>query len=615
MSRAAKFLDRFRTIERSTSPLSLFADDAEGFAAAVAEDPVGLGEVLEIALGRVEGSTADVVAGSFASAACDADGRIVVADTSFRRWLEVDDEVQAAVRPPARGEPHLALIVSDRSGRPAAIASGDRAAAAHWPLDDAVREALEAGRGAFAVLAFRPDAAGWSRATRAHGLTPAESRLVTALATHGDLQEAAANIGIAYETARKLLASAMDRTGAARQTDLVRAVMRLAAGDLRTPGNVDRLFAELFALTLRQAQVARILAGGVTRSQAARAMGISEHAVKADLKHVYVACGVVSAVDLARIVAEVDALAGLATACDIVIDRANEQEHLRIVPRQWAPGHIALVDHGPPGGSPVIILHSTTMGRAISARFVAALQAAGLRPIIFDRAGFGLTDFVEGDPTHSFARDAETVLDALGCPAAILLSRAMAMSAVTAAALLPERFGGGVLLNPEPPAALDRNLRGMMGAARTIFYRQPWLAERVARLLSQRTDSQSIARLIRESVAGSEIDLRALDDPEDMAIAVRSGRQCALGMRGFLNEMTWHASGNVAAPLSAGERWIIQYGENDPLYAFADGEAYWSKTLPGASINCVNGGGRYLHLTHPDEVAMACAQLILYAGD
>lgn len=610
MSRAARFLERFRNIERSASPLSLFADDAEGFAAAVEEDPVGLGEALEVAARRIEGSTADVVAGSFASAACDADGRIVVAETSFRNWLGIDDEVQAAVRPPSRGEPHLVLVIKDRSGRPAAIASGDRAAAARWPLDDAVREALEAGRAAFAVLAFRPDAAGWSRAARAHGLTPAESRLVAALATSGDLQEAAAQVGIAYETARKLLASAMDRTGSARQTDLVRTVMRLAAGDLRTPGNVDRLFAELFALTLRQAQVARILAGGVTRSQAARAMGISEHAVKADLKHVYVACGVASAVDLARIVAEVDALAGLSTACDIVIDHGTEPDHLRIVPRQWAPGHIAVVDHGPRGGAPVVILHSTTMGRAISARFVAALQAAGLRPIIFDRAGFGLTDFIEGDPFRTFARDAEAVLDALDCPTAILLSRAMAMSAVTAAALLPERFTGGVLLNPEPPAALDRKLRGMMGAARTIFYRQPWLAERVARLLSQRTDSESIAKLMRESVAGSEVDLRVLEDPEELAIAVRSGRQCALGMRGFLNELTWHASGNVAAPLVSGLRWSILHGECDPLFDFSDGEPYWRETLPGVRAECVSGGGRYLHLTHPTHIADACARLV-----
>lgn len=611
MTLAEHFLDRFRARSRGAapvvSPITLFADDVEGFAAAVADDPDGLARAMDEASERVDGSTADLVPGSFASAACDADGRILVADEYLQDRLDMADALQAAAPRVTASRPSLSLVAHDASDRPVAIAIAHAATAASWPLSAEVRARLDRGDATMAVLAFRPDRAGWARVARAYRLTPAETRLLATLAHTGDLQDAAATLDIAYETARKLLASAMDRAGASRQTDLVSAGMRLAAGDVRTPDNVTRLFAELFALTLRQARTARAVAMGATRDQAAEALGMSAHAVKADLKQVYLACGVKSAVDLARTVTEVDALAGLATACDVAVNPAAVEEPLRMIRRTWAAGSIAVADHGPPGGAPVVILHTTTMGRAISPRFIAALQGAGLRPIIFDRAGYGLTDHVPGDPHASFARDAGEVLAALGYGRAILLSRGMAMSAVTAAALAPATFTGGVLLNPEPPAAADGNRRGMMGAARALTYKQPWMVEGMARLLSRRTDSAAIARLVRASVEGSAVDLAALDDPAEMAVMVRSARQCALGMHGFVNETVTHASGKVAPPLPSGTGWTILHGALDPLYDFDDAAPYWRATLPGAKVERIPGGGRYLHLTHPRLIAQHCA--------
>ena len=250
------------------------------------------------------------------------------------------------------------------------------------------------------------------------------------------------------------------------------------------------------------------------------------------------------------------------------------------------------------------------MGRSISLRFIAQLQARGLRPIIFDRAGYGLTDFVEGDPYRTVTHDLADILDALNCPTALILSRGLASGAVTAAAALPERIVGGVLLGPDPPAELDRMRSGMMGAGRALFYDRPWLADGLARLLSRRTSSESIARLMRESVAGSPVDLAALDDPEEMAIIARAGRQCALGMRGFLNETLTQGSGARAVPLPDGSAWTIAYGTEDPLYRFEDAAAHWNATLPGAAIVPVEKGGRFLHLTHGETIAGLCADVL-----
>jgi DNA-binding CsgD family transcriptional regulator len=270
--RAAQFLDRFRKVEQQQSPLHLFADDPDGFAAALVDEPEAFAATVAVAGARVAGSTADLLHGSFASAACDTDGAIVVADDSFRAWLGASDPLESIVRPVRPGQPHLSMVAQDRSGRPVAIASGDSQAAASWPLSVEVRAMLSSGTASFALVAFRPDQAGWLRAARAHGFTRSEARLVSMLAREGDLRTAGARIGVSYETARKLVAGAMAKCGAARQTDLVREAMRLAAGDLRTPDNIDRLFADLFDLTLRQARVARGIAGGATRTEVARAI-------------------------------------------------------------------------------------------------------------------------------------------------------------------------------------------------------------------------------------------------------------------------------------------------------------------------------------------------------
>ncbi|MCW3847764.1 alpha/beta fold hydrolase [Sphingomonas sp. LB-2] len=610
--RAARFLDRFRKVERETSPLFLFAEDSEGFEAAIADNPEELAKAFDTAAARVEGYIAEVMPGSFASAACDASGMILIADDSFRAWLGPIEASGAMVRPVAEGTPRLSMIAQDRSGRPVAIAAGDSRAAATWPLSAEVRAALGNGQARYALVAFRPDSAGWLRAARAHGFTRSEARLVSALIQQGDLRAAAGRAEIAYETARKLVASAMAKCGAARQTDLVREAMRLAAGDLRTPVNVDRLFADLFDLTLRQARVARGIASGGTRAQVANAMRISEHAVKSELKIVFVACGVETAVDLTRIVAEVDALAGLASACDVALNHGQaSEEPLRIVARSWAAGQIAVADHGPAKGFPVVIFQVNTMSRSISLRFIAQLQAQGLRPIIFDRSGYGLTDHVEGDPYRTVTHDLADVLDALGCPAAILLSRGFASGAVTAAAALPERILGGVLLGPDPPVELDPMRSGMMGAGRAIFYDRPWLAEALVRVMARRTSSDSIARLMRESVADSPIDLAALDDPQEMAIIARSGRQAALGMRGFLSEVLAQSSGARAVSLPDGSAWTIAYGLDDPLYRFEGAAAeHWKAVLPGVATAPIEKGGRFLHLTHGETIARLCAEVL-----
>ena len=605
-SLADRFLARFNAAGGDSSPLSLLADDSAGYLEAVTIRTREFSAAIEQAADAIQGTTADLIGGSFASAACFPSGAVLVADDAFRAWLIDGEDVATRIDIRVDGGAQLSLLLQSRTGRPVAVTSAGKAAARSWPLSREVRTELDAGRATHAVLAFCPDGLGWARASRALGLTPAQSRLVTALVLKGDLRSAARVVGISYETARTTIGDAIQRVGAKRQTELVRLVLRLAGGDLREPDTVTRVFADLFGLTLRQAQLARIIASGATRAEAARLLGLSQHAVKTDLKHVHVTCGATSALDLTRLSAEVDALTGLATACDIRLARAEQSTPLRLLARIWAPGRIAVSDHGPGDGFPVFILHTLAMGRELSPRFIEALKSQGLRPIVFERSGFGLTDFVQGEPIETFVRDFQTVIDALGCEQVLFVAIGMAHGAVSAAGRLPDRVRGGVLINPGPPARLDRSRRGFLGASRAIFYERPWLAERMARLLSQRTNSEAIARLVLDSVRGSSADAAALQDPAELDVLVRACRQCAQAMRGFLAEITARGAGAEAAPLADGRAWTLVFGDQDAVFDQSASMPFWQEKLPGARIVRLPDAGRLVHVTHSALVAELC---------
>ena len=611
-TKAMAFLERFRSADRDNALLDVMADDSDGLMEALAEAPEALLAAARAA-GRAQGPPVDLHPDSFASAACDAEGRLVAADARFADWLGGVEPLGAVVRRVTAGQPSVSAIADDRNGRPVAVAAAAPAAALRWPLADDVRAALASGAAAYAVIAFRPMAGAWEQAARAYGLSRQETRLSAALAMTGDLRAAATETDIAYETARKLVQTAMRKVGAARQTGLVQRVLAAAAGDWRAPEALAPLMAELFGLTLRQARLAVDVALGAQRDAAAAALGMSGHAVKTEMKVVFQACGVASAVDLARVVAEVAALAGLAQACNVEMMAAGRAEPLRLVARTrggpGVAGRIAVTDHGPARGRPLLMFHAAVGGRHLPRRLVAALQAAGWRPISVDRPGFGMSDMVPGDPFAQAAADAVEVLDALGIESVTILARTAATAGLTAAAVLRGRVLGGVLVGPEPPAALDRQWSGMMGRGKALFFGERAFAEAFARILSQRTSSAMIERMQRKSVAGSKVDEAALDDPQALADHVRASRQAALGMLGFLAEMQAHGQGAEPPALADGRRWVVLSGAGDPLYHQGDAAPFWARVLPGAEQRVVAGGGRWLHLTHETEIVAALAAI------
>ncbi len=610
MSIAAAFLDRFRNAERAGNPVKAFADDPAGFRAALSDMPIELGELIDQSVKPEHGASALVNEDCFASAACDHNGSLIVGDERFNQWFDDIDPFIAIVRNISADQPKVSLFADDRSGRPVALAAGSVAVSRNWPLSTTVRAALAGGHARYAITAFRPGELSWTYAARAYGLTEAESMLVAALARTGDLKLAAIERGIAYETARKYVAAAMRKTRTSRQTALIRETLMVAAGDLPDTENLAVIARDLFGLTPRQADLAVMIGHGATRERAASIIGISDHGAKAELKVIFQACSVKSAVDLARVMAEVNALKGLSSACDVIIhSHGVDEETLRFVQRSWAAGRIAVSDHGPIGGKPVVILHSNVSGRHHPRSFIAALRAAGFRPIAFDRAGYGLTTPQGGDPIAAGVNDLVDVLDALGLEKVALLARCNTASAVAASAHTTGRISGAVLLWPEATPGTVRRQSRMNDATRALFLNFPSLTDGFAKLICRRTSAAMIEKSWRKSIY-MPLDLALIDDPRERQDLIRGTQQAIYGVRGFVSELLAHGSGVVPAKIADAQSWTLIYSPGNEAEDLDNAVAQWGAKLTGATIAHCADGGHFMHVTHSAVVIAALERAV-----
>ncbi len=602
---AESFLRAFRQAEAAGQSLEAIADDAEGFAAAMALTPESLAKAMDLAGDRA-GGAASVPRDTFAAAACRRDGRIVAADEAFAAFDLPPRALAGALRVADGATPRISAIVDDARGLPVALAVAGPARALSWPMGSAVRTALTSGAADCAVLGVRPaDRIDWARLFEAWTFSGAEARLAGALVRLGDLRAASADLGIAYETAREALASAMAKTGARRQPDFVRQLAQLAFGELPASEATWQTLADTYGLTLRQGRLALLIALGATRATAAEALSISDQSAKADLKTIYAQCGVESGAALGRIVAETDALARLASATDVEIQGLDRlATPLRFIRRRCEPGRIAIEDHGPLDGAPVVVFHTPLNGRGLPRGLVNAMQARGLRPIGVDRPGFGLTSETHGDFVSDANADLIDVLDALKLSRVRLLGRSVAMPLRFAAAF-PSRVEFGVLLAATPPGT--RPSQGPLGVFVGLALDHPELVRSFARMAARLSTEASIMRLSERAVKSSAADLAALADPVNRADWLRASRQSATG-NGFAREFVLHADGGQMPTAAQSLDWTVLIGAQDTLGAGHAGPEQWRTLLPRGRIEVVPDGGRLLHLSHPDVVAAALAR-------
>jgi pimeloyl-ACP methyl ester carboxylesterase/DNA-binding CsgD family transcriptional regulator len=484
------------------------------------------------------------------------------------------------------------------------------ATAQHWPIhfNRAVADRLgDKGVVIVAVSLAHADDDLYDAAL-SFGMTKLEARVSTALIRLGALPEAASHCRISHETAREAFASARKKVGAKRQADFTTKLSRLVSNAYFAQEDAQRVLVDLFSLTPQQAKLALLLTQGYTRTQAAQIAQVSEARVKEECKYIFEALGVEHAAQIGRIVIEGVAATLLANNGHVELPRSSlKAAPLRFIQRQ-AGELIAVSDYGPKKAPPIFVLHSGTATRHIPQSLVKRLQRLGYRPLSVDRPGFGLSDFGDPglDPWCAAADDMKCVMDGLGLSKACFLTRGGNYAMLEFARKWPDHISRVVCLNPDVSSQHSHKREGGIGLVWKAAERYPERFEALSRWIGHQATPGRVMHLLRMLVSKSPADMRAFEAPQEIADFQHAVAMFATGrMAGTLREHRAHTTGVNADPIADASNWTVMMGGQDPMHTAADMERFWTPRLPRATFITIADGGRFLPLSHPNDVMAA----------
>ena len=561
---------------------------------------------------------------TIAVAVLDVHGRVRVASRLFteeRGERYVDPElVQRALR---LGKPIAVPIAIDTDHGPQSVifVYASAAVAALWRLPPELAAETQAG-GVLVLTTLAARAGPIERACAAFNLTASQTRVAQAVIRAGSIKAAALALGVSHVTARETLSEVYRRTGARRLPELVGLLSGLAFGSLPSKSDHAPLLVDVWGLTPKQASIALLVASGAAREEAARTLGLSLAVVRKELELVFTALRVDSASELARTVSTLSALGALLAATGGRLGFTDPRaEPLRLMPR--ADGtRVAWSDYGPIGGKPVLIVHSSMTTRLAPSGLVFALQAAGFRVLSIDRPGFGMSDAIRGlragkhDPFDAAVEDLVALLDLLQLTTIDIVARGGAQAVLALGRRAPQRIGRVVLVNPDPHSGADGWRHGPLGAFKEAYLSQPDLIATFARLLAGSMTRERLHRMLRQSMNGSPPDERAVADVRIADEYWRSVRMFATGrIEGYVNEQVAIARGGKPEPLPGLTHWSVLIGRHDTMHDPRQVECYWRDVLPESRFEIISDAGRFLAMTHPDQVVQALSSETLGGGE
>lgn len=573
---------------------------------AVVADSRGAREAFSAVAGQlpnIAGAIADRRA--LAAAVVTPRGEVCQADPAYLALFPDSTDLRPLLKRALREGPVVSLV-EGAAGAAFAAWVGDAAAAARWPLGPDTAAALKAGPDRLAVVVSAPSRSSElaRRAARALDLTALEARLAEALLFAPNLEVAASEIGVGRETARDALRRINAKAGVRRTPELVGRLVGImcAAGDQL--GDEAKVAEAAFGLTPAEARAAALVAQGATAPEAARTLGLSPETVKTHMKAILAKTGAKGAKDLARLLMEARELVAVASAAEPMLSEEEGGGRLRILPSLDGQRRIALIDYGPYDGQPVLVFHGAAAGRRLPETFRMGLMAAGFRPIVLQRPGFGLTDPSTYDYLADGAADMAAVAERLRFKSLHVLARDTGTPVALAFARdWPHLLGRAVLLNAHPPMSrLDHRSTFLSGVQQRLL-RNPELVASFAEFLRRQTTTQMLERLMDKSLGEVEPDRRALEDPAVRRFLTRDIQGlCARSVRGFAAENAVYAAG-WEPPADLPQRpWTVAGCSELPSHVHRP----W---LPISDVRAVRieGAGILPQFTHPAQLVSLLA--------
>ncbi|MDZ4374190.1 MAG: LuxR C-terminal-related transcriptional regulator [Phenylobacterium sp.] len=539
---------------------------------------------------------------ALAQAVLDVQGRVLFAEPAFRDLFPETGDLRPLLKRAVREGPVVSLTeAADGAAYTAWI--GDATAAARWPLAAEASAALTAGVERLVVVVSAPSRSSElaCRAARALDLTALEARLAEALLFAPNLDVAAADAGVGRETARDALRRINAKAGVKRTPELIARLIEVMCA-AQGQGEDDAALAEqALGLSPGEARVAILVARGATTPEAAQALALSPETIKSHMKAVLQKTGAKGAKDLARLFVEARELVAVSSASETVFSEEEGGGRLRILPSRDGARRIALIDYGPYDGEPVFVFHGAAAGRRLPEAYRRALIDAGLRPIVIQRPGFGLTDPGAGDFAMTAADDMAAVVERLRLKTVRLVVRDTGIPAGLAfASAYPEMVGPSVLMNPHPPISCVQLHSTFVAAVQKHLLRNPQLVSVFAEFLRRQATTPLIERVLFRSLTEVAVDGRALEDPDVRRFLVRDIQAlCARSIWGFASENGVYANGwEPPADWCAGQNWTIAVSSDLP----DQGDFAWLGRPELRRVR-IEGAGVLLQFTHPQEIA------------
>ena len=232
---------------------------------------------------------------------------------------------------------------------------------------------------------------------------------------------------------------------------------------------------------------------------------------------------------------------GLVLAGDVGDERLPLASAARALPVDARPP----VFVGDYDGEPVFVFHGAAAGRRLPEAFRAGLTRAGLRPLVVQRPGFGLTDATGGDYVTTAAADMAAVAERLKLKQAHMLARDTgAPVGLEFARSHPDLLGRAVLLNPHPPMSRRDERETFVAAVQKHLLRNPELVAAFAEFLRRQATTEVLERILDKALGEVEPDARALRDPAVRQFLIRDIQAlCARSVYGFAAEHAVYANG------------------------------------------------------------------------
>lgn len=277
------------------------------------------------------------------------------------------------------------------------------------------------------------------------------------------------------------------------------------------PQAVER-YQDLLGLTRAESRLALKLRDGMALKEASAALGISINTARNQLHSIFDRLGVNRQGDLVRHLSEMMALAGVLGADAEIPALENNAQPTPVMVQLSNGRSIAYREFGAPDGVPLMLMPSSLRS---SLGWPPESQAAldlGVRLIVPERPGLGLSDPDPDMTPASVAADMEELADALGLDSFAVSARSSGSPfGLAIAARLGRRVTRVVLASPRLGVPKARgNRSGMLDYFFSGLRRHPWLLRSAVSILRTKVSEKLLRSLVFHFFERSPVDVALL---------------------------------------------------------------------------------------------------------